>query len=361
MAFLYVLDFDRHEMLRSEALLMINNFLILYNKEQKVPSDVEMAPQNSHVSRTKSLPEDNPIAPLVKLFEQSGFFDQLRELLDIWPHTSIGYRSALVELLLNLSILLPPSYMNMKLTDSGAWPLLVGYLNEKFESMHSSSMADSEDSALYEKFCSNQFVAMYQTSLAHIHCNVLHIVRLLSSEDVTTRVRLIDKTGIVQALKLLLLKDYQPVPIPSQDPLILACRVLADFLSAFFDGRMSELADFLNDPDFMSKLLSNCALLVRDRESMYSRRSACYLLSRLFSLHFGEIMFLDLDRYLDTEMTVGGTSEKIGILYCRELCNILVENYDPHDPVYMESVRLSLQCLLGRCDFAKNDAMKGEF
>jgi hypothetical protein len=145
------------------------------------------------------------------------------------------------------------------------------------------------------------------------------------------------------------------------DPIISACRVLGDFISGFFDDKISDLSDFFSDQEFMLHLLKICLYLIQSRDIIEARRVGSYLVARIFSLHFGEFASLNLESFLETEIYNNGQNQILGTFYYRELVDILIENYDPLDFSFMESVRLSLQCLLGRCEFAKKDAIECKF
>ena len=147
---------------------------------------------------------------------------------------------------------------------------------------------------------------------------------------------------------------------PEVSPIIMACHTLGDFLSGGFDQKSNDILDFLQDQNVLFQILKICLRLIKSREDTNSRRVGCYLISRLFTLHFGEIVFLDLNVYLESEIEVDHEVECMGISFYHELVQILIENYDPADPPYMESVRLSLQCLLGRCGYVKMEALKAE-
>jgi hypothetical protein len=200
---------------------------------------------------------------------------------------------------------------------------------------------------------------MYKDSIARIQCNVLQIIRILTFGDDGMRSSLISKTNLMDHLGALLSKDV-PSSLPSTlDPIVLACRVLGDLVSGFYEENTYILSRFLTDSNMATQLLKTCLKLIKSRQDIHARRAGCYLVARLFALHFGEIVFLNLSAYLEMEMNENGRIEVLGVLYYRELVDILIENHDPLDLTLMESVRLSLQCLLGRCDFAKNDALNG--
>ncbi|KAI8917355.1 hypothetical protein BC831DRAFT_554181 [Entophlyctis helioformis] len=102
------------------------------------------------------------------------------------------------------------------------------------------------------------------------------------------------------------------------------------------------------------------------------RRAACILLARLLSLHYGEVVHLDLDAIFDTSVMLGSGSgvsggqaqaseshSTIGVSICTSLMDVITLESQTtlSDPVLLEAVRLSLQCLFGQCEFSKNAAV----
>jgi hypothetical protein len=301
--------------------------------------------------------EDGLFSPLIKTFELAGFFDQLKEIMEAWPHTSIVYRGAVIELLLNLSLVLPYGYWSEKLLEFELWPILIEYLNPNMEI---SGFHGDPESVLFERFRQNQFSKLYSTSIARIQCNVFQIIRVLTFDEESLRSYLIAKTNLLIHIKEILLCNLHlglPLDI---NPVVFACRALGDFLCTDFDQKSHDSLKFFQDQHLLFQILKSCLRLIKFREDTNYRRIGCYLISRIFTLHFGEIIFLDLNAYLESEIEIDYKVECMGISFYRELVQILIENYDPMDPSYMESVRLSLQCLLGRCSYVKTEALNSE-
>ncbi len=346
MAILYVLDFDRHEMIRLESLLIINNYIVLTSQEKK-----------SEFGEEPNYPSEDVFSPLMKTFELAGFFDQLKEIMEAWPHTSIAYRAALIEVLLNLSLVLPYTYWSEKLHEFELWPILIEYLNPHMEI---SGFHGDPESVLFERFRQNQFSQLYSGSIAQIQSNVFQIIRILTFDEEPLRSWLISKTNLLMHLKEILLCDLNLLSPFDMNPITFACRALGDFLCVDFDQKSHDSLLFIQDKNLIFQLLKTCLRLVKFRQDTNYRRIGCYLVSRLFTLHFGEIIFLDLNIYLESAIEIDYNVECMGISFYRELVEILIENYDPTDPSYMESVRLSLQCLLGRCSYVKTEALHSE-
>lgn len=350
MAILYILDFDRHEMIRLESLLIINNYIVLQSQERKSMSDF-----GDEIQRYPS--DDGLFSSLIKTFELAGFFDQLKEIMESWPHTSIAYRAALIELLLNLSLVMPYGYWSEKLLEFDLWPILIEYLNPNMEI---SAFPGDPESFFFENFRQNQFSKLYSSSIARVQCNVFQIIRVLTFEEEHLRVYLISKTNFLIYVKEIMLRSLNLEASPDMNPIIFACRTLGDFLCGGFDQKSYDCLKLLQDQNLLFQTLKTCLRLIKCREDTNYRRVGCYLISRIFTLHFGEIIFLDLNIYLESEIEMDGKVECMGISFYHELVEILIENYDPTDPPYMESVRLSLQCLLGRCSYVKTEALKAE-
>ena len=115
-------------------------------------------------------------------------------------------------------------------------------------------------------------------------------------------------------------------------------------------------------------LLSVLGHLLRGEYGDGSKRVACQLVARLLSLHYGELVFLDLDHIMQTKVIGAALSspdcagKSVGDVLCESLLSqVRSSGMDSSDPVYVESLRLSLQCLLGRCNFAKTLALSVGF
>ncbi|OAJ42336.1 hypothetical protein BDEG_25800 [Batrachochytrium dendrobatidis JEL423] len=107
-----------------------------------------------------------------------------------------------------------------------------------------------------------------------------------------------------------------------------------------------------------------------------AHRYGCILISRLLTLHYGELVKLDLDKIFETmpdfNIDHNGLLEfcyrvktpqvydpkdleqdTVGARIYRSLISHFLDYQDIPDAVLLESIRLSLQCLLGRCQLTR--------
>ncbi|KAJ3327409.1 hypothetical protein HDU76_011848, partial [Blyttiomyces sp. JEL0837] len=286
MAFSYVLDFDRSDILRTEALLIINNFVITFCHDNKL-SPVNLIPSNEDSLTDIDTTEENTsdtqnekVLELLKIFDHCGFFDRIRETLD-GERVSVSYRCAMAELLLNLTIL-APDFVFKILCQTQAWNVFLEYMSGQHD------WATTQDT--------------------HYTRQALEMVLALLSD---------------------ILWDWN--------------RLLPGDIKKYFETTREALP-FL-------KLLLGC---VEGRAGKSIQKVGCLVTARLLSLHYGEVANLGLDNLMQQ---LRGGNEVMEIAFTGALFSMMRENDNVDDPVFMESLRLSLQCLLGRSTISKKYAI----
>lgn len=374
MAFSYALDFERGEMYRKESLLIINNFLMTFCHDNKLTSSQLLPTQDESVSEDtdnsispanpKSSSDHDAINELLKIFEHCGFFDHLKDILDIKP-TIIPYRCAVSALLLNMA-LIAPDCLRRKIHESQAWGLLISHM-DGIDDISSSIVEMEEGGKAYSLLKGRQFHQIYNELGNQMEINTLHIIRLLEKDHEHTRLYLIQHTTIFQ--HLLQKIAYQFITLDQANGSTLAsiglcCRILSDLIWDFCQIDPAGLSKTFSVRENIVCLLECLEFLTSLTSDIELNSSGCVLLAKIASLHYGEVVNLGLDTYLiGPDQIVDGVdagNDELGRKLVRNLVEILLNNYDSDDAMRMESVRISLQCFFGKCQFAKKEAIVGK-
>ncbi|KAJ3339572.1 hypothetical protein HDU93_007989 [Gonapodya sp. JEL0774] len=197
MAFSYVLDWERPEGPRKEALQIINNFLITFCHDNgldnaRLVSQAESAPRNNGESSSDMNYTYNPVKELLGIFEACGFFEKLADVLNV-EVTQPEYRLALAELLVNLCIVAPEFFRNL-FCDLSIWRNLCRNLQDE-----PSDYARTQAPALqlYRNFVAGQFDLIYRVDVDLIRTRTLQTIWILTHNSdsvkkvvLTTRQRL---------------------------------------------------------------------------------------------------------------------------------------------------------------------------
>lgn len=379
MALSFLLDFERSEYIRKEAVCVVINFLYTFGKDL---SEEFSKSSISPLSRTPSpmIPwspqrqQQDPLADMLKVFERTGFFDRILYVMDCEPEF-ISLRLALTELLLNLT-LLAPEVIGTRLKQGNVWPVLLKYLLSATPSTWTSislSRLSDEKRNSYDFFKIKQFHEIHDVAEDVLRTNVLKLTHHLGNNAELISYWILE-TPMVQLLSRLteemwlssLSEDgkanYNPKWSPERWALLEKTFELISSLLLELQQRdaSSLLTLFHVESSGHSPLLQLALLLVLQQQSLGVRRASCIFWGRALCLHFGEVIQLDLDEALKySPCDISNSSSSIGSLLCRELLSILLEDYDDGDFIYMESVKLSLHCLLGRCLFAKRIILQG--
>ncbi|RKO89702.1 hypothetical protein BDK51DRAFT_31841 [Blyttiomyces helicus] len=368
MAFAQALDFERAEGQRKEAIGIINNFLITFCHDHKV-IEVELLPGNEDslseidtgwaagpTGEGGPMNGYDPTKELLHIFEQFAFLDRVHELLES-GRAMVAYRGAVTELLLNLS-LAAPDFVRRKMSDTDAWGILVEFLVDPLDPFEPGQRGNPNGGEYQSAgdamrgLRRRQFRAVHSRLSDRVRCNVLRMLDVAIYGCESVRAVIFDRTRIVAAIGSIL-DEFTPV-VADADLAGLTLHTLASFAVESRAALPRELIALLAGPRGARALHVTLVLLRARRDPA---RSACLFVARLLSLHYGEVVDLAVDRHLDEPLPDGRGS--LGPELCRELIGLLfAERDEVIDSVLMESVKIALQCLLGRCGFAKQLALQ---
>ncbi|KAL2917686.1 hypothetical protein HK105_202559 [Polyrhizophydium stewartii] len=446
MAFSFALDPEQSSCNRKEALIIINNFTVAFchgTAENLASSSSEMPGVPSQVGLTSiasssagvvgsqvdathtSTGSAYRIGDLAKIFEGSGFFDQLADLMPR-HRRDLAMLEALSELLLNLAAVLP-AYVGAKMLTPTPWSLLFEHaqlrrtideldplsraggwlgqhrdLNAVPDQTHGDSAhAVTPTLRLIE---AAHWRRVYERSALQIVASVLRSVHLLVFDSESLRNMLLGHTDLLNFIDQaacdlwLLLGEasgggssaghHASIADAGWDAAAAIFGVLSAVLIDASALNPAGLCRMFSHKSGGEAILQFAAIALERRDNAAAYRSAHLLLARLFSLHFGEVVPLNLESLFETPAARGlprllarsGTgsgnavqaagqggatatntaSTSIGSSILSSLLRFVVRDIDIADQVLVESVRLALQCLLGRCEFAKQGALAAQ-
>eukprot|EP00842_Homolaphlyctis_polyrhiza_P002588 jgi/Hompol1/332/HPOL_005280-RA len=342
MAFSFVLDPDQHISKRKESLVIINNFAVAPFQDPVAP----VRPSDTHEHAAFAV-------ELINIFEGSGFFDQFDDVVRC-DSLDVAYLAALSQLLFNLARIIP-DYLGQRLAVAAPWIVFFEQLGACHKASLLSSSATATDAttpvasaiANGPQYAGDEWILQSLKMLEPaqrqntdrplaIECsiNLLSLINLLVFNHEPLRAILIREAGLTAFLNSTLISVWMEASIvvnasPTSNP----------SLPQIDNSRPETWWDL------------SCILC-----TVYAE-----LLVDMVSTEPAEIVkvFTQSPLDLDTlfEMATGdGTT--LGTLLCRGLFTIVVAlKLDSVDAVFMESVRVALQCLLGCCEFAKREAV----
>ncbi|KAL5037781.1 hypothetical protein BDV3_007142 [Batrachochytrium dendrobatidis] len=398
MAFSFVFDQEQHAAKRKESLVIINNYIVATFQGLQSKASVETRVLDVVHDEVKLLE-----LKFVNILDKFGLFEHFGDLFH--HHSNTPYIAALAELLMNLSVLLP-GYVGHRLSSASYWSVLMEHtlMDRRFFGQPIPSalnITDSDNSIRNCPYSSLQIFEHAQWRQTH-HClalsavqNVLETIRFLTYDNASLKNMLIGQTDILmyicQTIGDLwgLAMQYQHCPIFAALDLDQWANTLLTAFSLFAD-LLSDLS--IHSPDALSRIFTHTDIgkhlvqlvaLSLDMTHPIAHRYGCILISRLLTLHYGELVKLDLDKIFETmpdfNIDHNGLLEfcyrvktpqvydpkdleqdTVGARIYRSLISHFLDYQDIPDAVLLESIRLSLQCLLGRCEFSKSMAISGQ-
>ncbi|KAJ3194689.1 hypothetical protein HK101_002163 [Irineochytrium annulatum] len=352
MSFSFILDFAKEDFLRKEAILIINNFLITFCQDNKI-TPLELLPDRNDDNdcvdgndehRNEST---NPMATILQLIDNCGFFDRIRDTL-ICDRSMVAYRCAMTELLLNLFIL-TPDVIYRHLIDSSAWQVLIDYLVDSADPYEI-----TKTSALSANLVRNQFKKIYGCYMERIRNNVFNIVLFAVYEKPQCRLHAIENTSLMQHIKVVIGESAREELSMIPNSLMALMTVFGEILGQCANSHVFDLYEYMTTDKTGEDLFR--LIYASLRCDGVEQKIACALLAKLLCLHFGEILKIGVDETLARPLAED-ESFTLGVAFTEFLVNKLTDMHLITDVIFLESLRLSLQCLLGRCGFAKSHAL----
>ncbi|KAJ3163562.1 hypothetical protein HDU86_000143 [Geranomyces michiganensis] len=322
--------------LRKEAIVIINNFLLVASNRHDATSEIDQA---------------------FSQLAEMGFFKALPEAFTAIT-TYFPFHNCLSQALLTIARM-GPERLGQTLSDLNLWKTLVRLL-----SLQESSPDPTE---LYQQLANRQAAERPYPLTAWPTCAaLLETFWIMLHQDPGLQLYVVQETTLLEhAVNILDL---------------CAARTELDF--SFSD----DVLDRVLEPSIrvLSEVLLTCATnqpsTLRDRFQLGSTghnvfkvllsslkgpkqlaRTACQLLARLFALHYGGTVDLGIDSVLETRLFKNGDTAMIAVGLHDVLAHVLLKDYDIQDAPYMEAARLSLQALLGCNEGAKQRAFQGGF
>lgn len=332
---------------RKEAVLLVKNYAVgRYRKGRaQIGEETQMGER---------------IREIFEAFEKHGFFSTLRESIECDP-SMVSFRSSLSELLLCLSSM-SPTYVRRVIYKSDAWIPLGVYLNDP-----PTSPSNEDEPEFFRHFRSRYCRRTNRRLIEMTKCNILEIIWLLGHEAPELKEYLVESTFIMDQLGALLRRidanlspDDKGTLLADNRLLELSVRVLNSLLCCAAALRPQELEILFKTPQTALAIFRLLMMMLNSSASTSQCRVGCQAAARILSLHCGLIVDMGLSEILATRIEADDAANTtVGTLLYDLLVKVLLKLYEADDAAYMESVRVSLQSLLGCYDFIKSHAIKG--
>jgi hypothetical protein len=326
---------------------------------QLLPGGEEIPNEAEYLPGTEPSDHSDILSELLAIFDHCGFFERLREILDS-DKTMLSYRCALSELLVNLC-LLTPDIIYRKLAEVDGWSALIDFIGDSISVSHPHTSDFEIEPYMAAKFKHNQQRQCYDIHARTIQCNILTMVRCCSYNSDPIQWYFLESTSIMTQLKVIMgsLSPIEEIHRSKNLMKLVANTLilLSDLLWECARSSFVDLCNYLASDDTGVHMFRTINILLSPESELCCKKAACLMLSRLLSLHYGELLKLDLEVYL-LEKKGADFEECLGTEITASLVHLAINQLDTTDAVFMESLRLSLQSLLGRCHFAKVYAIR---
>ncbi|KAI8915226.1 hypothetical protein DFJ77DRAFT_461726 [Powellomyces hirtus] len=346
------MDVNGDHGIRKEALLLIKNVIVCAATSDQQIDD----------TGTQEGGKNHALQHAVSMLIGGGFFQTLPSALAL-DTSSVWLREGLAELLLCL-VMVAPQYVSQSFSELDLWNAIVLSLDHSWDRPVTEEMPE-----IYQRFQKRQHRDTHWSIVRSFGANMLQVLWILMCDNQELQLLLLEKTFILDRVGNTLRDCWSVVSsdaVPSdlravvEEVLESAFRVLCELLLPCATHRQRELEALFHEPETAFDTARVIAWsLCRDSDSRLPRVAA-QALSRLLAIHCG--MMADLNLYTVLAAKCGGAGDKrdahLGVVICDALANVLFKSYEVEDPVYMEAVRLSLQSLLGCCEFVKLHALQ---
>ncbi|KAJ3247805.1 hypothetical protein HDU77_008438 [Chytriomyces hyalinus] len=364
MAFLFVLDFERNYMLRKEAVLIINNFLITYCHDNKISSvpllsqsdeslaDISAVSKNADgdSSVVAQLHEkDSKISELLDIFDHCAFFEHLGDLIRGCDEFAIIYMDALTGLLLNLMILASKP-MFSKLSNVNAWEPLLAYLAASFPYMVDEDRLDESKLPLNIRCRKTQFLACYQVYIKSMQNNVLNIVLLALTSSETAVLYFVESTTLLEVLQRVITCTSANRTLADQKCLNTTLEILSALMQSVSSLPSFNLDRWLEYNDTGCKILKMCDKKNRlnDEAELIFQKSWSRLVAQLLSIHYSGSHNLKLDDYLKSSSDASEEQLCVGEVCMGYLMDMIPMALETNDALFIDSLCICLQILLAQ-------------
>ncbi|KAJ3233269.1 hypothetical protein HDU81_002362 [Chytriomyces hyalinus] len=372
MAFLFVLDFERNYMLRKEAVLIINNFLITYCHDNKISSvallsqsdeslaDISAVSKNADGDSsvaTQSQEKDSKISELLDIFDHCGFFELLGDLIRGCDEFAIIYMDALTGLLLNLMILASKP-MFSKLSNANAWEPLLAYLSASFPPMVDEDRLDESKLPLNIRCRKTQFLACYQVYIKSMQNNVLNIVLLAVTSREAALQHFVESTTLLEVLQRVVMRTPGDRTLADQKCLNTTLEILTAVVQSISSLPSLNLDRWLKCNNTGGKVLKLCESRIVDAGSKKNRSSDeaelifqkawSRLVAQLLAIHTSGSHNLALDDYLKSSSGVSEENLCLGEVCMRHLMDMIPVALETNDAPFIDSLCICLQILVAQ-------------
>ncbi|KAJ3181472.1 hypothetical protein HDU87_001081 [Geranomyces variabilis] len=292
----------------------------------------------------------------ISKIEDGGFFNAL-PLAFAASTTSTPFHTCLADTLLNIARM-APQYLRQTLSNLHLWEPLVRMLN-----VVDDASAGSQE--LYQQFAHKQATELpYALTAWPARVCLMQTLWILLHEDPELQVHIIQHTPLIDHVLDILDVCASRVKIDSSSSddmvgeiLEPSMRVLSELLFTCATQNASSLETRFRSASTGESIMR---LIVWSHNSEKQKaRTACQLLARLVTLHYGGTIDLGMDQLFETRLSDHEATGTIAVTLHDSLANVLLNKYDADDPPYMESARISLQALLGCNERVKQRALQG--
>ncbi|KAJ3166036.1 hypothetical protein HDU88_003579 [Geranomyces variabilis] len=321
--------------MKKEAVVVIGNFLL------------------AAVDTRSSSENDRIISKLV----DGGLFNALPSAFAA-STTFTPFHTCLADTLLTVARM-EPRYLRQMLSNLDLWEALVRILHPE------DSLAGPRD--LCQRFAHRQATERpYPLTAWPARVRFLEMLWIMLNQDPELQEYIIQHTPLIGHVLGIL--DFCASQVKSDS------RSSGDVIDEVLEPSMRVLSELLltcatQDPSSLQSPFQSAStggnvlrmIVWSQNGDKQMARTACQLLARLVTLHYGGTVDLSMDSLFETRLSEDEAAGTIAVTLYDVLAHVLLNKYDADDAPSMESVRLSLQALLGCNGLVKQRALQGGF
>ncbi|KAI8818560.1 uncharacterized protein EV422DRAFT_537484 [Fimicolochytrium jonesii] len=310
-------------------------------------------------------PAHTPVGDAMKLLDHHQFFAKVTNILSKDSEGRLRRRPVVLNSLFSLLLLvmkLDTMYCLETLRSSDIWDGMVAALTGKHPDQDTIA-----DGCIVDHLKRMHRMRISGPVIPSLHASILEILWVEAESDEGIKRRLVASDTIFSCI-IQILGGYEAnkdgVLSESGNPLVdrqafWGLTLCASMIHDYAAARTSQLEDLFRTSGGLTTLKGLQSRINRPVPDATSPlvRATCQLLSRILALHCSMVVDLSMTQILTTPCETGRDSLPIGSALCNDLIPLLLKAHDAEDAPLLESVRISLQCLLGCFDFVKHHAI----
>jgi hypothetical protein len=333
MALSHIMDLDVPSEKRKESILIVNNFFVSFCMNRGHQEDGQ----------------DN-VMESINILENCGFFEKLEVLFE--GEATASYFKALSQLLLNVTVG-HTNFMREQMMKRAVMHSLLLISNPRLPSISHIGQSD-----LLEEMSKRQYYDCYSATLLSTFRNTIQILRLITFDSEESKVHLVSTTQIVPHLIANINSVWSHVKTTNDlakywDFILVSFALVSDILTYIPKEDAILLFGSKTGKQILELLLFG--IRQKDEDSVIICN---ILLCSIFSISFSGAVEFNLDTLL-TQNTELATSEVgLGKQIIQELFDTLFgESSSAVSMDVRDCALISMQCLFGRCQLAKDFAL----